>query len=152
MTAVNSQPPATVNDAVGAVWRRWEPHIHTPGTAMNDNYKSASLSDFLALVEQASPTVECLGITDYYLTRRYEEVQAAVAEGRLPGVRMLFCNVEMRLSIETKARKGINIHLLVSPDDPQHVEQIKRFLAKLSFWFVDEAFRCTEDDLRRLGR
>ena len=65
---------------------------------------------------------------------------------------MLFCNVELRLSIETKAGKGINIHLLVSPDDPQHVAQIKRFLSKLSFRFVDEAFRCTEDDLRRLGR
>ena len=141
-----------MDDPVGAVWRRWEPHIHTPGTAMNDNYKSASLSDFLGLVEQASPTVECIGITDYYLTRRYEEVQAAVADGRLPGVRMLFCNVELRLSIETKAGKGINIHLLVSPDDPQHVAQIKRFLSKLSFRFVDEAFRCNEDDLRRLGR
>lgn len=119
---------------------------------MNDNYKSASLSDFLALVEQASPAVECLGITDYYLTRRYEEVLAATAGGRLAGVRMLFCNVELRLSIETKVSKGINIHLLVSPDDPQHVAQIKRFLSKLSFRFVDEAFRCTEDDLRRLGR
>ena len=152
MTGLKSRAGTRVNDPVGAVWRRWEPHIHTPGTAMNDNYKSASLSDFLGLVEQASPTVECLGITDYYLTRRYEEVQAAVADGRLPGVRMLFCNVELRLSIETKASKGINIHLLVSPDDPQHVAQIKRFLSKLSFRFVDEAFQCTEDDLRRLGR
>lgn len=152
MTGLKSQVDTRVNDPVGAVWRRWEPHIHTPGTAMNDNYKSASLSDFLRLVEQASPTVECLGITDYYLTRRYEEVQGAVADGSLPGVRMLFCNVELRLSIETKASKGINIHLLVSPDDPQHVEQIKRFLSKLSFRFVDETFQCTEDDLRRLGR
>lgn len=152
MTGLKSQAGTRINDPVGAVWRRWEPHIHTPGTAMNDNYKSASLSDFLGLVEQASPAVECLGITDYYLTRRYEEVQAAVVGGRLPGVRMLFCNVELRLSIETKASKGINIHLLVSPDDPQHVAQIKRFLSKLSFRFVDEAFRCTEDDLRRLGR
>lgn len=141
-----------VNDPVGAVWRRWEPHIHTPGTAMNDNYKSASLSDFLGQVEQATPAVECLGITDYYLIRRYEEVQAAVAGGRLPDVRMLFCNVELRLSIETKASKGINIHLLVSPDDRRHVAEIRRFLSKLSFRFVDEAFRCTEDDLRRLGR
>jgi AAA domain, putative AbiEii toxin, Type IV TA system len=152
MTGLTSQAGTMVNDPVGAVWRRWEPHIHTPGTAMNDNYKSASLSDFLGLVEQASPPVECLGITDYYLTRRYEEVQAAVAGGRLPGVRMLFCNVELRLSIGTKAGAGINIHLLVSPDDPQHVAQINRFLSKLSFRFVDEAFRCTEDDLRRLGR
>jgi energy-coupling factor transporter ATP-binding protein EcfA2 len=152
MTVVNSQHATTLNDPVGAVWRRWEPHIHTPGTAMNDNYKSATLSDFLDRVEQAVPTVECLGITDYYLTRRYEEVQAAVAGGRLPGVSMLFCNIELRYSIETKASKGINIHLLVSPDDPRHVDEIKRFLAKLKFRFDNDNFVCTEDDLRRLGR
>ena len=152
MTVVNNQPTIAVNDAVGAVWRRWEPHIHTPGTAMNDNYKSASLSDFLDRVEQAVPVVECLGITDYYLTRRYEEVRAAVASGRLPGVRMLFCNIELRLSIETKASKGVNIHLLVSPDDPRHGTEIRRFLSKLTFRFAGGNFQCTEDDLRRLGR
>jgi hypothetical protein len=152
MTVINSQPATAVNDAVGAVWRRWEPHIHTPGTAMNDNYKSASLSDFLDRVEQAVPAVECLGITDYYLTRRYEAVRAAVANGRLPGVRMLFCNIELRYSIETKASKGINIHLLISPDDPRHTAEIGRFLAKLTFRFANDNFQCTEDGLRRLGR
>jgi hypothetical protein len=118
-----------MHDPLGAVWRRWEPHIHTPGTA-----------------------IECLGVTDYYLTRRYEEVQAAVARGRLPGLRMIFCNIELRYSIETKASKGINIHLLVSPDDPRHIAEIRRFLSKLTFRFANETFQCTEDDLRRLGR
>ena len=152
MTVVNSQSATTVNDPVGAVWRRWEPHIHTPGTALNDNYKSASLPDFLDRIEQAMPGVECLGITDYYLTRRYEEVREAVANGRLPDVHLMFCNIELRYSIETKASKGINIHLLVSPDDPRHVAEIKRFLAKLTFRFANDSFQCTEDDLRRLGR
>ena len=64
---------------------------------------------------------------------------------------MLFCNIELRLSIETKAGKGINIHLLVSPEDPQHVAQINRFISKLTFRFVNEAFQCTEEDLCRLG-
>jgi hypothetical protein len=104
MIGPKSQTRIAVNDPVGAVWRRWEPHIHTPGTAMNDNYKSASLSDFLDLIEQASPAIECLGITDYYLTRRYEEVQAAVAGGRLPDVRMLFCNIELRYSTNFSVR------------------------------------------------
>jgi hypothetical protein len=111
MTGLHSQTRIAENDPVGAVWRRWEPHIHTPGTVMNDNYKSATLSDFLDRVEQASPVVECLGITDYYLTRRYEEVRAAAADGRLPNVRMLFCNIELRFSIETKVGKG-NQHSL----------------------------------------
>jgi hypothetical protein len=23
----------------GSVWHRWDPHVHTPGTALNDQYK-----------------------------------------------------------------------------------------------------------------
>jgi hypothetical protein len=58
----------------------------------------------------------------------------------------------MRLSIETRKSKGINIHLLVSPDDPDHVEQTKRFLSRLEFRYQGDVYKCDENDLRRLGR
>jgi shikimate kinase len=139
-------------DPRGARWRRWEPHIHTPGTAINDGYGSTSMEMYLAALESASPTIEALGVTDYLLTRRYRQVQEAKARGRLPEVSLLFCNIEMRLSIETKAGKGINLHILVAPNDPEHVDQIERFLAKLTFHYGRDNFACTESDLGRLGR
>ena len=123
----------TAQDLRGATWRRWEPHIHTPGTAMNDGYGSTSLDTYLAALESATPRIEALGITDYLLVRRYEEVRQAQQAGRLNGVHLLFCNVEVRLSIETKTGKGINLHILVSPDDPDHVAQINRYLSQLTF-------------------
>ncbi|ORB50493.1 TrlF family AAA-like ATPase [Mycolicibacterium rhodesiae] len=138
-------------DPRGAVWRRWEPHIHTPGTAMEDRFGSTSMEQYLDAVEAADPGVESLGITDYLLTRRYEEVLAAKDAGRLPNVGLLFCNIEIRLGIETKAGKPVNMHLLVSPDDPEHVQQINRFLSKLTFTFAKDTYCCTPDDLRRLG-
>ena len=148
----SSSNPTSTGDPRGAVWRRWDPHIHTPGTAREDNYGSTTLGDYLTEMERATPTIEALGITDYYLTRRYEEVLAAKRAGRLPKVGLLFCNIEMRLTIETRTGKGVNLHLLVSPDDPKHVEELNRFLSRLSFHFSGDNFACTEDDLRRLGR
>ena len=139
-------------DPRGACWRRWEPHIHTPGTAMNDGFGSASMDDYFEALETATPTIEALGVTDYLLTRRYREVRDAKMRGRLPGVSLLFCNVEMRLSIETKAGQGINLHILVAPTDADHLDQIDRFLAKLVFHYNRDNFACTESDLRRLGR
>lgn len=29
--------------ARGAAWRRWEPHIHTPSTALSDSYGCTTL-------------------------------------------------------------------------------------------------------------
>lgn len=64
---------------------------------------------------------------------------------------MLFLNVEMRLSIETRRARGINLHPLVSPDDPDHVAQLHRFLGRLDFDYKGDKYSCTRDDLMRLG-
>jgi hypothetical protein len=40
----------------------------------------------------------------------------------------------------------------VSPDDPDHVERICRFLRSLTFRAAGESFRCERSDLIRLGR
>ena len=139
-------------DPRGAIWRRWEPHIHTPGTALHDGYQSTDLDAFLTEIESAAPIVEGLGITDYLLVRRYEEVLDAKESGRLPNVGLVFCNIEIRLSIETNRGKGINLHLLVSPEAPDHVEEIRRYLANLTFRFQRDTYECNEPGLIRLGR
>ncbi len=150
--AASGKPSGLSNDPLGAVWRRWEPHIHTPGTALSDAYGAATLDMFLSAVEAATPLVEVLGVTDYCLTRRYEEVVAAKSAGRIPHVALVFCNVELRLSIETKAGSGVNLHLLVCPDDADHVDQLKRFLARLDFRYAGDTYTCSDADLVRLGR
>jgi len=152
--ATTSTPhtPGASQDARGAIWRRWEPHIHTPGTALSDGFGSTTLDEYLQRLEEASPSIQALGITDYLLTRRYRDVVTAKSQRRLPDVTLLFCNIEMRLGIETKAGKGINLHLLVSPEEADHVEQLERFLSRLTFHFAKDNFACIEADLRRLGK
>jgi hypothetical protein len=53
--------------------------------------------------------------------------------GRLPDCELLFPNVELRLGIRTKKGNFVNIHLLASSEDADHVKELNRFLSKLSF-------------------
>jgi hypothetical protein len=45
-----------------------------------------------------------------------------------------------------------NIHLLVCPDDPNHLDELNRFLSRLTFPAFGDNFSCTPLDLIRLGR
>jgi hypothetical protein len=136
----------------GSRWLRWEPHIHTPGTVLNDQFGGAgSWEDYLGNIEASSPIIRALGVTDYYLLDTYQGVRAAKADGRLPDVDLVFANVELRLGFGTVKGNWVNCHLLVSPEDPDHVEATRRFLAQLTFDFNRDRFSCTPEDLARLG-
>lgn len=140
-------------DAGGSKWHRWDPHLHAPGTVLNDQYPGADgWVQFLDRIEASDPPIRALGITDYYSVDVYETVLATKKEGRLADVDLIFPNVEMRYGIGTGKGSPINVHLLVSPDDPEHVEQIRRFLRAFTFDAYGESFRCDRGDLIRLGR
>jgi energy-coupling factor transporter ATP-binding protein EcfA2 len=134
----------------GSLWQRWDPHTHAPGTLFNDRFLG-DWEEYLAKWEAATPPVRALGITDYYLTDTYEQVSIAKASGRLPECQLIFPNVEMRLSIGAK-RSFVNIHLLVNPSTPNHIDELKRFLERLRFEAFKGSFCCRRDELIRLGR
>ena len=46
----------------------------------------------------------------------------------MPAVDLIFPNVEIRLDIKTDKIRSINMHLLFSPDDPNHEGEIERLL------------------------
>ena len=135
----------------GSQWRRWNPHIHAPGTLLNDQFEG-EWEKYLKAIEDATPSVEVLGITDYLSIECYKAVRVHYQNGRLPKVKSLFPNVEFRLTVETDKRKGINLHLLFCPDDGDHVEQIERALSMLSFEYKGSPHRCTGADFVLLGR
>jgi energy-coupling factor transporter ATP-binding protein EcfA2 len=141
-----------VADERGSVWRRWDPHIHTPGTILSNQFGSATWDEYLTKLETCDPPIAALGITDYCSLDRYQEVVSHIAEGRLPDVGLIFANVELRLPIETQRGHPVNIHLLFSPDDPNHVEEARRFLRGLKFDYQGETYGCERSELIRLGR
>jgi energy-coupling factor transporter ATP-binding protein EcfA2 len=147
---VNSTTASTIGR--GSVWRRWDPHIHTPGTILNDQFGPEAWEDYLKRIESATPTVQALGITDYWSLDRYEEVLGYRMSGQLSDVALIFPNVEIRFAIGTSSGSPINAHLLISPEDPDHIARTRSFLARLSFSAHNESYCCTRDDLIRLGR
>ena len=56
------------------------------------------------------------------------------------------------MTTETRKGAGINLHLLVSPDDPDHVTKMEDRLSNLQFLFDGEWYRCSEEAIMRLGR
>lgn len=137
----------------GSRWHRWEPHVHAPGTILNDQFTGPQAWEtYLATLEVALPTIRAIGVTDYYSTEAYERVCEAKKQGALPACDFIFPNVEMRLAIGTVKGKWVNLHLLVSPDDQNHLAELKRFLARLTFSAHRDSFCCSKDDLVRLGK
>ena len=137
----------------GSEWRRWEPHIHAPGTVMNNQFSGPSAwNDYLTALERATPVIEAIAVTDYYVTDTYEEVLRHKAAGRLPNAKLVFANVELRLDVATTKGGFVNLHLFVSPEDPQHLDELQRLLSRLQFNVMQDRFDCTRADLIRLGK
>jgi hypothetical protein len=126
----------------GSEWRRWDPHIHAPGTVLNNQFGTGDpWGDYLTTLEGLTPRIEAIGVTDYYVTETYEEMVRQNTAGRLPNVQLIFPNIEVRLDVA--ARSGfVNLHLLVSPEDGDHVTEVRRILTRLQFHAHGDRFDC----------
>lgn len=136
----------------GSEWRRWEPHIHSPGTILNSQFGGGDpWGNYLTALEGLTPRIEAIGVTDYYITDAYEEVTRHKKAGRLPNIKLIFPNIEARLDVAAKSG-FVNLHLLVSPEDTYHLAELQRILKRLQFQAHGDRYDCTRDDLIRLGR
>jgi len=135
----------------GSQWKRWEPHIHAPGTVLNNQFKADSWEEYLTALEALTPRLEALAVADYYITDTYEKVLRSKESGRLKDVQLIFPNVELRLDVATKSG-FVNIHLLVSPEDSDHIDQLRRILTRLQFQAYGDCFDCTASELIKLGK
>lgn len=136
----------------GSIWHRWDPHIHAPGTILNDGFGGGDAwNTYLTTLERTVPKIEAIGVTDYYVTDLYEQYLEHRRSGRLPDVQLLFPNIELRLDVAAKSG-FVNIHLLVSPEDSDHLAEVRRILTRLQFHAHNDRFDCTREELIRLGR
>jgi hypothetical protein len=136
----------------GSQWRRWEPHIHAPGTILNNQFGGDDPWEaYLTTLEASTPRIEALAVTDYYVTDTYEEVLRHKASDRLSDVQLIFPNVELRLDVAAKSG-FVNVHLLVSPEDTNHLIELQRILTRLQFQAYGDRFDCTRSDLIALGK
>jgi len=65
-----------MDNARGSIWHRWDPHIHAPGTILNNQYRGNDAWEaFLSGIEQSEPMICALGITDYLSVDLYERIR-----------------------------------------------------------------------------
>jgi hypothetical protein len=115
--------------SVGSVWRRWEPHIHVPGTLLEDQY-TIDIDEFCRRVTAARPVVEAVCVTEYYVLDSFYKIEAAWRDGKLPNVRQLLPNIELR--VNGGATPGTNVHLIVSTSCGSWREELGRCLQRLT--------------------
>lgn len=147
-----------INYERGSEWRRWDLHIHTPGTLKNDQYEGGSLEekwknfyDAIAhyIGDGTNPlkAIEVIGITDYLSIDNYNKV---MAEGKIPdSIKLVMPNVELRM-VPLAKTAPINIHCIFDPAYASSLES--RFFSKLKFSFGDSSYSASHDELIRLGR
>lgn len=135
----------------GSEWRRWDLHIHTPDSVLETQFKG-DWEGYIVAIEQSDSGVAVIGITDYCSISGYEKVLAYRQAGRLGNIKTVIPNIEFRITPNTEKNKGINIHILVNPEDQTHVEQIKSALSRLLFNYNGQNYACVEDQLRAYGK
>ena len=134
--------------AIGSTWRRWDLHIHTPDTILNDQFRD--WDEFLAAIE-GQAAVSALGVTDYFSITNYSKLKQYKEAGRIPGIDLLIPNIEFRISPPNDNARAVNIHLLVCPDDPNHEAEILNALGRLSWRYGRRNYSCVPDQLIALG-
>ena len=105
------------NEKVGSIWRRWDLHIHAPGTKLSNAYGDPSddnLKTYLEILEASD--VQIFGITDYFSFDGYLAVVERYKELYPEGNKFFIPNIEFRLT-ETISSDGGNVHahVLVDP-------------------------------------
>lgn len=141
----------------GSEWRRWELHMHTPGTKKNDNFNGdsieekwsqfyADINEYVSDGENVDKAITALGVTDYLSIENYLKVkQDGIITNNIPFV---FPNVELR--VQPSGKSPINMHILFNPEIDLQIDQI--FFSKLKIDYNGNEYSATKSDLIRLGK
>lgn len=102
----------------GSIWRRWDLHLHAPGTKLANGFgeaNDASLRKYIDILEVSN--VQVFGITDYFSFDTYFAVLAAYKAAHPDSQKLLIPNIEFRLT-ETisKDARHVNTHVLFDPE------------------------------------
>ena len=133
----------------GSEWRRWDLHVHAPGTLRNNRF--GDWEEYLQAIE-VQDQVRVIGVTEYLSLETYSILKRHKERGRIPNIDLLIPNLEFRLAPPSDKATAVNIHLLISPDDPQHEHQIKSALGRLYWEFNHQRYSCLPNQLIALGR
>lgn len=158
---------------LGSEWRRWDLHIHTPFSALNNGFGDDFDRYAKVLFERAiEKQIAAIGVTDYFTIEGYKKLRDLVrtpdrlesllgADGasQARGI-LLLPNIEMRSPTLIKRTDGsesrVTFHVIfsdeVSPSTiEEHFLRTVRFAVEGMPGIPDERWPLTLDNLQDLG-
>src|SRR5690348_10921632 len=87
----------------GSEWRKWDLHVHAPGTKLNNGYGKDPWPRFCEIVDGSDVCV--VGIADYFSLDTYFEARRQLDARFSESDKVLLPNLELRLN-ETVNQEG----------------------------------------------
>ena len=139
----------------GSEWRKWDLHIHTPGTKKNDRFEGSTIEEkwekYVEAINSSQEEVSVIGITDYFCIDNYFKFKSLVNDGRITKhFDLILPNLEIRVIPVTGSATPINLHCIFNPEIDLDIEN--RFLAKLKFNYSGSDYSAKKEELIRLGK
>lgn len=102
----------------GSEWRKWDLHLHAPGTKLNNGYASKDgepdLQQFCQVIHDSD--VAAVAVTDYFSLDGYFATKAKYDESYPDNPKLLLPNLELRLPVAVnRAEQNVNLHLIFRP-------------------------------------
>jgi len=134
----------TLNFPRGSEWRKWDLHLHAPGTKLNDQFHAPDGTDiwdeYCRRLHESD--VQAFAITDYFSADCYF-VAVDEYQKRYPNSPKIFLpNIELRTNyVVNKAEEEVNVHLIFNSFQPDHKSRIRSFLGSLKITRTDSLDR-----------
>lgn len=109
----------------GSVWRKWDLHVHSLHTHLQNNYTGVSVADFAQKI--LDEKLEVIGLTNYFNFSDDDFTLKAELEKKNVTV---FLNLELRLSYQNKEDECCDIHIIF--DSSVSKTEIQNFLTHLT--------------------
>lgn len=128
----------------GSEWRKWDLHLHAPGTKQNDQFKATRggdvWSEYCRRLHDSD--VQAFGVTDYFSADGFFSAHEQYKERYPDSPKAFFPNVELRTSDVVNAKQEeVNIHLIFNPSRPDCEVRIRSFLSSLKTNKTDSSGR-----------
>ncbi len=112
---------------IGSTWGKWDLHIHSPMTHLSNQFKSATIQNFIDQVARSD--ISLIGVTNYFYFKQneLETIRSTIYEN---GNQItVLGNVEFRIAQPNNAGEWINIHCIFS--EKLTTEQINNVLSTM---------------------
>jgi len=140
----------------GSEWRKWNLHLHTPETKLNNQYSSTNEQDvwdlFCEKIENSDVSV--FGITDYFSIDNYFTFIEKFKTKYPSSKKVFFPNIEFRIESKNSKNEHIQFHIIFS-NNKNTLDKITNFFTRLTLVSTDDQNLtnkyCTNSNLTEIG-